>query len=270
MKKHQKKVTKKLIAVILIMALVVGITEFIGNNSVQASSSDSLRKTSVNLEGNKVIAKEEVEGFQLTCKCDKITGETVVYVDEEEYQVQVGENGDINIKSLECTDKEVKGQSVALASGIFITTEVITLVCKVLCVALGAITATAIVRTCNKYKVNPQLASTIATVALANNLSKNKKSKDEYFIAEITKDKKDVFVYRSITYQEALSRLRCGKDVMASNRSAAQKVAIAASPTGQTKHHSNEIKDGYFPHYHPVGRAWISNKAHMPHCWYFG
>ena len=107
-----------------------------------------------------------------------------------------------------------------------------------------------------------------AAIAAITKIQKAKKNNTNYyFIARLVNG--TVYISKQISYDQAVSRLRSGYDVFASSSTAAQKAAKAASPRKRgAPHGSHYSGDGYYPHFHPQGVKWKSNKSHEPHCWY--
>lgn len=80
-----------------------------------------------------------------------------------------------------------------------------------------------------------------------------------------------VMIGQEISQWTAVWRLKHGYDVFATSDyaafSATYQAAVWTGVGGIIKH-TYETRDGYYPHYHPVGRKWVNNPSTYPHCWY--
>ena len=78
-----------------------------------------------------------------------------------------------------------------------------------------------------------------------------------------------IMIGNQISFSAAVKRLKNGYDVFASSLTAALGVSKKASTNGRVKFDAYHKGEGFMcPHYHPLGRKWIINRRHMPHCWF--
>lgn len=77
-----------------------------------------------------------------------------------------------------------------------------------------------------------------------------------------------VMISRQISQYQAVWRLETGRDVFATSAFAASYACLQASTTRGTLPNHTDNREGYYPHYHPLGRRWINNSNYAPHCWY--
>ena len=98
---------------------------------------------------------------------------------------------------------------------------------------------------------------------------------DDSVLVSISEDYENVYETKVVA-QAATASIAVGlftvtivyaaKDIIIAGLTAAQK---AASPRKRgAPHGSHYSGDGYYPHFHPQGVKWKSNKSHEPHCWY--
>ena len=90
-----------------------------------------------------------------------------------------------------------------------------------------------------------------------------------YYIAYLSGN--TVMIGREINQWTAVYRLKNGYDVFATNDYSAFRATYQAAVwtgKGGIIKHTYETSDGYYPHYHPVGRKWVNNPMSYPQCWY--
>lgn len=80
-----------------------------------------------------------------------------------------------------------------------------------------------------------------------------------------------VMVGREINRWSAVRRLESGYDVFATSEFAAIYACIEATTNnnrGKVNLPHSSKGEGYYPHYHALGRRWVNNPMSAPHCWY--
>lgn len=78
----------------------------------------------------------------------------------------------------------------------------------------------------------------------------------------------NVYISNEISRWGAVSRLESGYDVFATSEFAARFVCMQASTKNGMPIQHQSRGEGYYPHYHPLGRRWVNNRNYAPHCWY--
>lgn len=88
-----------------------------------------------------------------------------------------------------------------------------------------------------------------------------------YFEAYLSNN--TVYIGKQISQWNAVSRLERGYDVFATSAFAAGYACLQASTVrGKDIPNHTNSSEGYYPHYHPLGRRWVKNPNSAPHCWY--
>lgn len=279
---------RKLVSFALIFALLLGIT-LVPNSSTRVSEDTNKQIENVTLKENntQVSSETEVEGTVVKCTYDKQEETYSLHLDEVKYDlnvdmydgcamVYIADNNDA------IYDEQVVAQSVAaiaLSAGYWapaIVAAAKVVIASVISATLAVATyysaeliATTIngVRSKTITKSDLHTKAKTATRALDLVKTSKKNNKTYYYAAYLYKNQ--VMVGDQISYSAAVSRLKRGYDVFASNLNAALAVAKAASTNGRVKFDKTHKSPYYiFPHYHPYGRKWVKDSSSMPHCWF--
>lgn len=224
-------------------------------------------------ENGNVEVINTVEDTTLKVKYTKDTDKYTLYRDEVAYDLAATEYGDnllINLNESKTVKQEgvVVGQ-FAIAIPLILWTPALIEAAQITIAAAVAVVGTytvwysvdSIAKTIENTKVEEKV---VAKEVAKEDTKKNK----AYYSAALVGGV--VAINREITFEEAVIRLSAGKDVFATNKMAASAAAVAAAVPGKkTVHHlAHDVGEGFYPHFHPGGRAWIVNPKNAPHCWY--
>lgn len=276
---------RKLVALALVVSMIFCM--FAGCSSTQEKgTTKTVQMSDLNISVVETESKREasttVEGVSLKCEHYFDTDEYLLYLEEEPIHLNVSTLDDrIEVymadEAIADYEEGVVGQLVltlslatptfiaaakallAIAAGYAATTAV--------CVSADAL-GTVIGGIRSNSKVYTRLRTIDVSAADAIRFGRMRKT-NTYYEAYLSGD--TVMVSREISQWEAISRLERGRDVFATSEFAAIYVCLAATTNNNrnkilTKHESRG--DGYYPHYHPLGRRWVNNPYHSPHCWY--
>ena len=277
--------TRKLVALILVVSMIFCM--FAGCTTMQEKSTT----TNVQMSGmditvvetkDKREASTTVEGVSLKCEHDFDTDDYWLYLEEEPIHLNVSTFDDrieVYMADEIVADYEdgVVGQLVltlSLATPIFITAAK-----TLLAIAAGYVATTAVCVSADALgtviggirsnsKVYTRLRTIDVSAADAIRFGRMKKT-NTYYEAYLSGN--TVMVSREISRWEAISRLERGKDVFATSEFAAIYACLAATTNnnkGKNLIHHTTSNEGYYPHYHPLGRRWVYNSNYAPHCWY--
>lgn len=282
---------RKILAVLLVVTMLVGtipVTVFAQTEEPMAAD------TTIIETSEKVMAKQEVEDCTVQFEYLKDSEESYLSIGEDRFKLDVLQTDDSILVSISEDYENVYETKVvaqvatpSIAVGLFTVTIVyaakdIIVAGLTAAVELGnraiEVAADSIVKTINNVRAKRLTSRNVVTqtkserkaaIAAITKIQKAKRdNKNYYFVARLTNNG-TIYISKQISYDQAVKRLRSGYDVFASSSTAAQKAAKAASPRKRgAPHGSHYSGDGYFPHYHPQGVKWKSNKAHEPHCWY--
>lgn len=276
----ERKFLSLLLVVSMILCLFVGFT----NKQEIVTTIIPMDGYDITIEetASKRISSTIVEGIPMKCENNFKTDEYWFHINEgEPIQLEVGvlDNNLIVISEVESktipTDDVVVGQFVLTLS---LASPTLIIAAKALiCTAVG-VTATAIVcvaadaignvigsvrsskRTYYSYRTIDVAATDAIRFGRFNRTN-------AYFEAYLSNN--IVYIGRQISQWDAVWRLEKGYDVFATSAFAAGYACLQAS-TVRGKDIPNHISssEGYYPHYHPLGRRWVNNTNFAPHCWY--
>lgn len=282
---------RKFISIALIFAILLGIT-LIPNSNTRVSKDTNQQMENVTLkeDNTQVSSETEVEGTVVKCTYDKQEETYSLHLDEVKYDLNVdmydgcamiymADNKDSEAEY----DQQVVAQSaaaIALSAGYWapaIVAAAKVVISSVIAATLAVATyysAELIATTINGVKskriTKSDLHTKARTVTRALDVvQKAKRSNKNYYYS--------AFLYRGmvmlenqITFKQAVSRLKRGYDVFASDYDASWLAAAAAGINKKAyPDDPHEICLGdAFPHFHPVGRKWVLNPRHQPHCWF--
>lgn len=281
---------RKFISLALIFAMLLGIT-LIPNSSTQVSKDINQQTGKVKLkEDNLQVSSEtEVEGTVVKCTYDKQEETYLLHLDEVKYNLNVDMYDGCAMVCFtddndEIYDEQVVAQSasaIALAAGYWapsIIAAAKVVIASVISATLAVATyysaeliATTIKGVRSKTITKSDLHTKAKTATRALDLVKTSKknNKNYYYAAYLYNNQ--VMVGNQISYSVAVSRLKKGYDVFASNYNAAWLAASAASTTYKAKFENAHNGAGdRFPHFHPIGRKWVKDPTKRPHCWFPG
>ena len=244
---------------------------------------DRVRKTyNTSVRKEEVVTSTEIEGITISCKYVKNTREYFLYLDAQEYKLDVSFDGndiffDI-INETEINTNAIYGQSPALLGLGLLAPEVITAIEGCLVGVASAIGVTGVayvsvelldeIGSSGVYvKINTEVADAAVSVATSGVTTRTEHD-DSYFEAVLQKDG-TIFIGKLLTYKDALYRLKKGYDIFAIDQFKAAMLATIASPVNKFDgpEYHNGKGDRYY-HYHPVGISWYKNEKHRPHVWY--
>lgn len=240
-------------------------------------------------EGDIITSQLEADGVEVKCVHNKALEEYYLYLDEEEFKLDVEvEDGKVYVclDSQETLDASiVKGQSGLLAALVgYLTPQMITAIKAVIVTVLAYSTADLVymsVELMNSVVKQVRAGSltysksrsrSIPYVRALDTIKYARRSNTTYYYPAIVATNGQVMISsQSISFAQAKLRLINGMDVFASTQWAARSVTKAASVNGRVKGPDYHWGEGdRYVHYHPYGRKWIKNRNHMPHCWYPG
>lgn len=272
---------RKFLACILTFAILFG--NIVLLNNVKKDSNEILTTTSERF----VTSEVEVDGSNVKCSYEKDTDNYYLYLDDVEYELNVDIYDGcamvyMSQESYTTNSNEFIAQS---ATALTLTAAywspkivaaakvVISSVIKITLAVAAYYSAELIATTINDVKIGEltkiDLKTKSKTATKAIDLIKNSKRDNNAYYYEAYIYNGMVMVGRQISFSAAVKRLKKGYDVFASNLNAALGVSIKASTNGRVKFDAYHKGDGVmFPHYHPIGRKWIKNRNHMPHCWF--
>ena len=281
---------RKILAVLLVFTMLVGI---VPTTAFAQTEETIVADTTIIETSEKVVAKQEVEDCTVQFEYLKDSAESFLSIGEDRYKLDVLQTDDSVLVSISEDYENVyetkvvaQAATASIAVGLFTVTIVysakdIIIAGLTAAVDLGnraiEVAADSIVKTINNVRAKRLTSRNVVTqttserkaaIAAITKIQKAKKNNTNYyFVARLVND--TVYISKQISYDQAVSRLRSGYDVFASSSTAAQKAAKAASPRKRgAPHGSHYSGDGYYPHFHPQGVKWKSNKSHEPHCWY--
>ena len=281
---------RKILAVLLVFTMLVGI---VPTTAFAQTEETIVADTTIIETSEKVVAKQEVEDCTVQFEYLKDSSESFLSIGEDRYKLDVLQTDDSVLVSISEDYENVyetkvvaQAATASIAVGLFTVTIVyaakdIIIAGLTAAVDLGnrsiEVAADSIVKTINNVRAKRLTSRNVVTqttserkaaIAAITKIQKAKKNNTNYyFIARLVNG--TVYISKQISYDQAVSRLRSGYDVFASSSTAAQKAAKAASPRKRgAPHGSHYSGDGYYPHFHPQGVKWKSNKSHEPHCWY--
>ena len=277
---------RKLLALVLVVSMIFCM--FTGFTSTQKSDlPQTLQASGYNItvveKNNRREASTVVEGVPIKCEHKLDTDEYLLYLEEEPIHLNVTTFDDhIEVSMADEVvsnlEDQVVGQYVltfTLAVPAFISAA------KVLLAVAAGYAATAVVyvsanaignviggiryntKTYQRYRAVDTSAAVAIRFGRMNRYN-------TYYVAYLSGS--TVMVGREISRWEATMRLQQGYDVFATSEFAAIYVCLAATTNNNRgkplTHHSFISGEGYYPHYHPLGRHWYKNYAFAPHCWY--
>lgn len=276
---------RKLVALALVVSMIFCM--FAGCSSTQEKgTTKTVQMSDLNISVVETESKREasttVEGVLLKCEHYFETDEYWLYLEEEPIHLNVSTLDDrieVYMADEAVADYEegVVGQLVltlslatptfiaaakallAIAAGYTATTAV--------CVSADAL-GTVIGGIRSNSKVYTRLRTIDVSAADAIRFGRMRKT-NTYYEAYLSGN--TVMVSREISRWEATMRLQQGYDVFASSEFAAIYVCLAATTNnnrGKGLIHHTTDNEGYYPHYHPLGRHWYKNYNSAPHCWY--
>lgn len=273
--------TRKLISLALVVSMLVcAFTGLVSNKAVT---------TTITVDGYNVTIQETedtrttcttVEGIPMKCERNLSTDEYWLYINENSpIQLEVEQLDDAHIAITEVNNMfssniEVVGQFVltlSLAVPTFIAAAKI-LICTAASVTLTAsicISADAIGNVIGGIRSNTftYYRYRLVDIDAATAIRTGKVRKyNTYYEAYLCNNK--VFIGQEISRWGAVSRLECGYDVFATSAFAARFACMQASTRKGTPTNHQSSGEGYYPHYHPLGRRWVNNRNYAPHCWY--
>ena len=281
---------RKILAVLLVLTMLVGI---VPTTAFAQTEETIVADTTIIETSEKVVAKQEVEDCTVQFEYLKDSEESFLSIGEDRYKLDVLQTDDSVLVSISEDYENVyetkvvaQAATASIAVGLFTVTIVyaakdIIIAGLTAAVDLGnraiEVAADSIVKTINNVRAKRLTSRNVVTqttserkaaIAAITKIQKAKKNNTNYyFVARLVNG--TVYISKQISYDQAVSRLRSGYDVFASSSTAAQKAAKAASPRKRgAPHGSHYSGDGYYPHFHPQGVKWKSNKSHEPHCWY--
>lgn len=281
---------RKFISLALILAMLLGIT-LIPNSNTRVSKDTNQQTGNVTLKENntQVSSETEVEGTVVKCTYDKQEETYSLHLDEVKYDLNVDMyDGCAMVYMVDnCEtkyDEQVVAQSataIALSAGYWapaIVAAAKVVIASVISATLAVATyysaeliATTIngVRSKTLTKSDLRTKAKTATRALDLVKTSKKNNKTYYYAAYLYNNQ--VMVGNQISYSAAVSRLKKGYDVFASNYNAAWLAASAASTTYKAKYEDAHRGAGdRFPHFHPLDRKWVKDPTKRPHCWFPG
>lgn len=277
--------TRKLVALLLVVSMVFCM--FAGC----AFKQEMVTTTTVEMDGYDITVEETasrrtasatVEGIPMKCEHNFNTDEYWLYINEEEpiqLEVAVLDNNLIAISEVGTqtilTDDMVAGQFVLTLS--WAVPALIVAAKALICTAVG-VTATATVcvaadaignviggvrsssRTYYSYRTIDVSAADAIRYGRLNRTN-------AYFEAYLSNN--TVYIGKQISQWSAVWRLERGYDVFATSAFAAGYACLQASTVrGKDIPNHTSSSEGYYPHYHPLGRRWVNNPSSAPHCWY--
>lgn len=276
---------RKFIALLLTICMVASM--FVGcSNSQESFAVSSIQAGDLDITVVETQEKREasttVEGVSLKCEHFFDTDEYLLYLDEEPIELTVTEYDEhievflVNEVNTNY-DEQVVGQMVltlALATPAFIATAKVLLAVAAGYAATVAIyaSANAIATVIGEVRTSSQVYKRYRTIDItaadAIRYGRMKKT-NTYYSAYLNGN--SVMVGGEITLWMAVLRLQNGQDVFATSEFAAIYACTKASTSknsGKTLIHHMASDEGYYPHYHPLGRHWYKNYNYAPHCWY--
>ena len=195
-----------------------------------------------------VTASIEVEGIVISCKYLKNTNEYFLYLEDEEYKLDVVSDADIILFDIHTDSKineqQVYGQNPAILAMDALAPEVITAIesCLMSVVATMGFAGITYVSmdlcdTLLKSETITTIDLDVVDVAISvfePTSARRTKYDDVYFEASIQVDN-TIFIGQLLTYKQALFRLRLGYDIFATDSKKACFLAQVASPIQRTK-----------------------------------
>ncbi len=280
---------RKFVSLALIFAMLLGIT-LIPNSNTRVSEDTKEQVVDVTLKENntQVSSETEVEGTVVKCTYDKQEETYSLHLDEAKYYLNVDMYDGCAMVYMASSndtiyDEQVVAQSVAAiafsagywAPAIVAAAKVVisSVVAATLAVATyysAELIATTIKGVKSRVITKSDLHTKARTVTRALDVvQKAKKSNAAYYYSAFIY-KGMIMLEKQLTFTQAVSRLKRGYDVFASNYNASWLAAAAAGKNGKAyPDDPHEICLGdTFPHFHPVGRKWVLNPTHQPHCWF--
>ncbi len=279
--------TRKLIALLLVISL-----SFCMISGCSGNQQELATNTTVEVDGYDISVKETntkreatttVEGVPLTCEHIFDTKECLLYINEEPIELEVTiVNDGIEVclaSELEQNNlnEAVVAQSALVASiaaPSFITAAKYLMAISILGYASKnvAASADAIGNVISGVRYNKRTYNRYRTIDIsaadAIRFGKMRKS-NTYYEAYLKGN--TVFISREITQYEAIWRLQSGRDVFSTSNFAAQYACVRASTNafrGKPVTYHSSSGEGYYPHYHPLGRRWVNDSRYAPHCWF--
>lgn len=277
--------TRKLVALILVVSMIFCI--FTGcANTQETNTTETIQTSDLDISVVETEYKREasttIEGVSLKCEHIFDTDEYWLYLEEEPIHLSVSTFDDhievyLADEVVADYENQIVGQYVltlSLAVPAFISAAKTLLV-----VAAGYAATTAVYVSANalgnviggiRYNSNTYYRYRTIDVPAAEAIRFGRETRyNTYYVAYLSGN--TVMVGHEISRWEAISRLERGYDVFASSEFAALYACVGASTNKNagknlTRHSTNS--EGYYPHYHPLGRHWYKNYSSAPHCWY--
>lgn len=234
-----------------------------------------------------VTSQLEIDGSIVKCIYEKELKEYNLYLDDNKYNLFVDIVNDIamvgfkDTKDIDLTNNVMTQSVSVLAATSPYWAPAIVAAAKVVIAAVVSATAavatyysidliaTTINNVRSKRITKSDLKSKTKTAVKAIDLVQTAKKDMKAYYYEAYLYKGNVMVGNQINFSSAVSRLKRGCDVFASNVNASLGACKAASTNGKVHFHAFHKGEGImFPHYHPEGRKWILDTKSMPHCWF--
>ena len=282
------KVVRKKGSVFVSMLLIL--TMLTSMMIMPASAETSSYSDDTKLDNNvKVISAEEiVDGTVVKCSFDKTNKEYTLSLDNNKYPLKVDIIDEYAYVTFDdSTEHPNEPEMVVAQSAVAVAltysapywAPAVVAAAKVV-IAKVLIATAAIVGT--YYSVDA-IATTITNVK-QNSISKSKAKTKEgtkaiatiqaapktknhyYFSAELYNG--NVVIGNPVSYNEAVNRLKSGRDVFASSMSAARNAASAATKMGIRYDLPHQGGGKYYHHFHPRGIKHYKTKFDEPHCWF--
>lgn len=276
--------TRKLVALILAVSMIFCIP--VGSTMQEKSTTANVQMSGLDISVVDTDGKREasttVEGVSLKCEHVFDTDEYWLYLEEEPIHLNVSTLDDrieVYMADEVVADYEegVVGQLVLTLS--LATPAFIAAAKALLAVAAGYAATTAVcvsadalgtviggIRTSSR--VYTRLRTIDVSAADAIRLGRMRIT-NTYYEAHLSGN--TVMVGREISRWGAIIRLQQGYDVFATSEFAAIYACLGATTNnnkGKDLIHHRTSSEGYYPHYHPLGRRWVYNSNYAPHCWY--
>jgi len=278
---------RKLVSLLLVVSMVFCLCTSCANKQ-EPGNTTVVEVDGVDITVVETDVKREVSATieDVPVKCEYILGtdECWLYLDEEPIKLRVVEYDDFIEVFLPDEvnanyDEEVVGQfvlTVSLATKAFLAFAATLLTYSIAPYAKKSvyIAADALGNVIGgiRYNTNTYYRYRTIDISAADAIRFGRISKGNYYYpAYLSGNTVMISIANELSVVGAISRLEMGYDVFATSEFAAMyacAVACTNDNRGKPLTRHTDTREGYYPHYHPLGRRWYKNRNYAPHCWY--
>lgn len=287
-----RKFVAVLLAVTMIICMLASCASTKEQKNTEVETTEFTTTTEDGTELNVVVTQTSVkreafttvEGIPMKCEHFFNDNETWLYFnDQDPMQINVVQNEEkievfwLNNGSSTDIEETVVGQYVLTLS--LAVPSMIAAAKTIICVAVGVATTASVLIAADLYgNVIGGIRYSSSSYYMYQDIDAEAAYAIRYgrlspyntvYTAELSGN--TVMIGYEISEWMAVNRLKNGYDVFATTPFAAAYVCAKAATLkniGKNPTFHRVAEEGYYPHFHPLGRHWYKNYNYAPHCWF--